>query len=123
MLLFLANNIFKAKVKLLFEDRKQQIIYLLALAASLINFTTDAWTSTNKLAFLGKVAYFVDKNGGLQTLLLLLLELQGVHSGENIAALVLKTLSEFQFYNKLDYFVIDNADNNDKIIQAIALSF
>lgn len=122
MLLYLANTI-KAKIRLLFKEEKRQIIYLLFFAFSLIDLTIDAWTSTNKLVFLGTVLHFIDKSGVLRTIFLLLPKLVGEHSGQNIALLILKTCFNFEFCSKLDYFVIDNANNNNTIIKAIALSF
>ncbi|KAL2039592.1 hypothetical protein N7G274_007864 [Stereocaulon virgatum] len=61
----LSANTIKAMVMILFAEGKRRINHLLASAASFINITIDAWTSTNKVAFLGTVSHFVDENGAL----------------------------------------------------------
>ena len=52
--------------------------------------------------------------------LLAMRELQDKHSGENMAEAVLEVLQDFNIYNKVGYFVMDNAPNNDTMSQCIA---
>jgi len=97
--------------------------YLLQSAASFVHLTCDAWTSFNSLALLGVVSHFVDESEALRTLLLALKELQGEHNGENMAVIILDTLSTYAIRNRLGYFVMDNATNNDTMLEAIARNF
>ena len=99
------------------------MLHLLNSALSSINLTCDNWTSSNKLPFMGIVSHFIDESGSLRTIFLALKELHGRHSGENMANIFLEVLSEFAFRNKLGYFVMDNADNNDTMLRAISKDF
>ena len=119
MLPFSANTI-KTQVHLFYNEGRKRMRQLLSLAISDIHITCDAWTSSNKLAFLGVVAHFVDENGSLRTLLLALREIIGAHSGENMASLILAVLEEYNIRNSLGYFVMDNAENNDTMLAFIS---
>ncbi|KAF6515782.1 hypothetical protein HZS61_004523 [Fusarium oxysporum f. sp. conglutinans] len=47
------------------------------------------------------------------------------HTGENICAAVTEVLEEFELvqHNKLGYFVLDNASNNDKAVEELGRKF
>lgn len=83
----------------------------------------DAWTSFNNLAFLDSVTYFIDKADGLRTILLALKELQDRHSDANITVIILDVLTVYAIRNRLEYFVINNAINNDTMLEAIVKKF
>jgi hypothetical protein len=113
----------KTRIMLLFQEGQQRLRYLLQSAASSVHLTCDVWTSSNSLAFLGVVSHFVDENGALRTLLLALKELQEKHSGENMAVIIMDVLSTYAIRNRLGFFVMDNATNNDTMLEAIAANF
>ncbi|KAF9025515.1 hypothetical protein BDZ89DRAFT_915822, partial [Hymenopellis radicata] len=48
-------------------------------------------------------------------------ELLGEHSGSNMADIVWETLKKFGIENRIIAFVMDNATNNDTMIEAIEL--
>ena len=118
-----SDTTIRTRVMLLFQEGQQRLRYLLQSAASSIHLTCDAWTSSNSLALLGVVSHFVDESGALRTLLLALKELEGEHSGENMAIIILDVLSTYAIRNRLGYFVMDNATNNDTMVEAIARNF
>ncbi len=118
-----APNTIKSRVHLLFQEGQKRLRHFLHSAISSVHITCDAWTSSNNLAFLGSVAHFIDEAGGLRTILLALKELQGEHSGANMAVIILDVLSVYAIRGRLGYFVMDNATNNDTMLEAIAKEF
>ena len=68
------------------------------------------------------VAHFTSEKGILSVALLGLIELQGEHSGENQAVIILNVLNDYEICNKMGYMVIDNAPSNDTLIKAIITS-
>ncbi len=104
----------------LFAEGKQRLRHMLATALSDIHITCDMWTSPNNLGLLAVVAHFTSEKSKLVTVTLGLVELEGDHSGENQAAIVLNVLDEYEIRNKLGYIVMDNAHQNDSLIAVIA---
>ena len=89
---------------------------------SKIHISLDLQTSPNALAILGIVAQFVNKDGQLQSSVLAIKEVNGEHSGKNQAKYVLEVLKEYKIKDKLGYFMMDNADNNNTLITSLSLS-
>jgi len=48
-------------------------------------------------------------------------EISGKHNGENLAAVVMEVIKEWNIQEKLGYFMMDNAENNDTMMKQIAL--
>jgi hypothetical protein len=94
-------------------------------ARSLVHITFDNWTSIGgKRALTGICVHHLDEAGVLQDYVLGLPMLSGKHSGANIASVVSSTLETFGITKEqLGYFVLDNATNNDKAIEALAEEF
>jgi hypothetical protein len=94
-------------------------------ARSLIHITFDNWTSIGgKRALTGICVHHLDEAGVLQDYVLGLPILSGQHSGANIASIVSSTLQTFGITKEqLGYFVLDNATNNDKAMEALADEF
>jgi hypothetical protein len=91
-------------------------------AQSLIHISFDNWTSTGgKLALTGVCVHHLNSSGKLVDYLLGLPELHGAHSGDNIASVVSATMQLFGVdAEKVGYFVLDNAYNNDTAVAALA---
>jgi hypothetical protein len=47
------------------------------------------------------------------------LQINGSHSGENLAVIVFNALKKFKVLNKLLMITADNANNNDTIVKAL----
>jgi hypothetical protein len=71
-----------------FERRKEAVKEDLLLSKSKVHISFDLWTSTNKLAMLGVVAYYLTKDLTARSLLIGFREVVGAHSNENIAVCV-----------------------------------
>lgn len=117
-----SDSTIKAHAEALFQEGKQRLRHILATALSDIHITCDMWTSPNHLGLLGVVGHFTSEKGELQVVTLALKELQGEHSGENQAAVVLNVLDDYGIRNKLGYMVMDNVSSNDTLIAAVASS-
>jgi hypothetical protein len=73
-----------------FTSRKGTLKKELNEARGRISISFDAWTSPSCVAILGVVAHFIDKTGKRRTAVLALRRLRGVHSGENMAEVMVQ---------------------------------
>jgi hypothetical protein len=116
----------KALIMTQFITEKEAIRQQLQDSQSCIHLSLDSWTSGNHLSILGVIGHTV-VGGQLQEYVLALREIQGRHTGENLAPIVLAILQDYSIINKLGYIQMDNATNNDTLIAAlssgISLSF
>ena len=113
-------------IRLLFMEYKRaslSVKSVLQTALHLIHFCFDGWTSRSNLSFLGINAQFVDKNFRLRKVLLGLPHLNGRHTGKALAEEVSKVLSFWELNDKIGFFTLDNATNNDTAMEAIGHSF
>ena len=94
----------------------------LRFTQSKIHISLNLWTSPNSLTILGIIAYFVNKEGKLQSLVLVLKEVEGEHSGENLTKYVIEVIQEYKISKKVGYFIIDNTDNNNTLLAYVSLS-
>jgi len=92
-------------------------------AQGLVHLSFDMWTSRNCLALNGVVAHYQSVDGAAMTLLLALPEHEGEHIGANIAGSVAAIIQAFRIDNRISYFVLDNASNNDATIHKLAEQF
>jgi hypothetical protein len=88
-----------------------------------IHISFDLWTSRNLLTLCGIVVHFINQQGKLCTFLLSLPDVVGSHTGINIAEGVTAIIHEFGLKDRLGYFVLDNAENNDTAVTALADAF
>lgn len=88
-------------------------------ARSNIHLSFDLWTSANSIAFVAVVGHYIDDSGRLQTTLMGLRRVIGLHLGEIIAEQVVYIIQEYGIQNQLGYFVLDNATSNGTCVNAI----
>ena len=67
------------------------------------------------------IAYYLSKDNMVERIILDLLEVEGSYKGNNLASYLLKTLEDWNIQNKLGQIVIDNATNNNSIMQKLSL--
>jgi hypothetical protein len=79
----------------------------------------DMWTSRSLLSLCGIVIHFINDKGNYRTFLLSIPKLARRHTGVNIADGVAAILAEFNIGNKIGYFILDNASNNDTYMEAL----
>lgn len=63
----------------------------------------DAWTSSNRIAFLAIVGTFITKNWKLEEVLLDFVEMHGAHDGKNMATCLSGTVQELDVLPKVRF--------------------
>lgn len=107
-----------------YAHQKADVRERVAAAQSRIHLSFDLWTSPfRNFAVLSIVGHFLNKEGKNIAILLGLRRLQGSHSGENMALLVLELLQEYKIDSRFGYFVLDNASSNDTCVKAILRAY
>ena len=102
-----------------FTLEKEVIRQQLQDSQSCIHLSLDSWTSGNHLSILGVIGHTI-VGGQLQEYVLALQEIQGRHTGENLAPIVLAILQDYSITHKLGYVQMDNATNNDTLMAALS---
>jgi hypothetical protein len=77
------------------------------------------WTSPNTHIIVAAVAHFLSPELRLRHVLLAVQEIEGSHSGENIADSLLKVISEYEVSTRLGVFVSNNISSNDVAVRLI----
>jgi len=99
------------------------IIRLVQSAFSNINLSIDGWRAHNRREYVAVCGHFVDGNGRPRTLLLGFPRRHGGHTGDNLAALVKPVILQYGIGEKLGSFVMDNAADNGRCLEALQRSF
>ncbi|KAJ2928008.1 hypothetical protein H1R20_g9078, partial [Candolleomyces eurysporus] len=100
------------------KDAVQSTKEMFAKLNTKVAISLDAWTLPNQHAFLAIVAHYVTADGELEELLIDFREIQGAHTGENLAEHVWNALEMYNLLSKVIAFVMDNATNNDTLVDA-----
>lgn len=80
-----------------------------------VNLTLDAWTSSNKIPYLGITVHWMDSAYNLQDCVLGFRRLRGLHTADNLAEVVTDVSKEFNLTGHLLCITADNATVNDKL--------
>jgi hypothetical protein len=110
----------KADIQQTYGEKKLEVQHALQTSISSIHFSCDAWTSPANLGILGIVAHFVSEDGGLQKLVLGMKELEGTHSGVNMAKELWAVVEDFGITANLGYFVGDSHPSNDTMLRELS---
>ena len=102
-----------------FEQRKRNMRHELRAARSNIHISFDLWTSPNCYAIMAIVAHYIDSSGARKTNLIALRSLDGEHTGENMAALLLNVFREYKIGGHIGFFILDNASANDTCVDLV----
>lgn len=114
-----SHSSIKAVLLSQFTREKEAIRQQLQSSQSSIHLSLDSWTSGNHLPILGVIAHTV-VDSQLREYVLALREIQGRHTGENLAPIVLDILQDYNITYKLGYIQMDNATNNDTLMAALS---
>ena len=95
---------------------------LLPSSKSLIHLSFDGWTAPNSVAYLDIVGHFMGADNSVKTVLLGIKHVKGSHTGENLAYNLMKLIEDYQFKDKLGYFMLDNAENMDTAVKCLLAS-
>ncbi|CAA7270448.1 unnamed protein product [Cyclocybe aegerita] len=108
------------KIMKLGEDTIEGVKSSFEALESQVLLSLDAWTSENQIVFLAIVAHYITNNGESEELLIDFKEIIGEHSGENMVSMVWETLELYGLKGKIVSLIMDNAFNNDTLVEGIA---
>jgi hypothetical protein len=97
------------------ESLKQE----LTSSCSTIALSLDAWTSSNQVGILAVIGHWVTPDFVYKERVLEFAELEGAHSGANMAEVVLNCLLELKIGSKLLTITGDNASNNEALVSEL----
>ena len=117
--LYKSGNTIRKLIMDEFEVRKDVVRKELAYALSKIHISFDLWISPGQKDLIGVVAHYLLKNLQAQSLLIALREMDGSHSSENIAAVILPVFADFCIEGNIGYFISDNMTSNDRAVDAL----
>jgi hypothetical protein len=103
-----------------YQDEKLRVQQALQSAQSKIHFTVDLWTSANNKALMGIIAHYFAENGDLRESVLAFRELEGQHTGENQAELIMVVVAEYGIASKVGFFMMDDAENNETMMKVFS---
>lgn len=86
-----------------------------------IHFTFNLWTSPNHCALLGVVGHWVCPVGKVKSTVLGLRRFKGRHTGENHALHFWSIICDYNLMQKIGYFNLNNATNNDSVLRHIKI--
>jgi hypothetical protein len=116
---FSSSRTIVRRIDLDFDCHRNQLMDELARTCSTIALSLDVWTSKNHKAILGVIGHWLTPNFEYRERVLEFSELFGSHSGENMAELLQKMLSELQIEQKLLTITADNATNNESLVSEL----
>ncbi|KAK2459325.1 hypothetical protein APHAL10511_008680 [Amanita phalloides] len=103
----------------------EQLKNHLKTVLSKFSITFDAWTLKAYNPCLAVTAHYIDtppdqlNEWQLKSKVLALEELQGHHTGENMATKIIKVLEQYEIQDKIGWATSDNASANDKAMQSL----
>ncbi len=120
------NNIFIPKADAIknsilnrVEGLKEKMRVDLSFVDVPIHLCLDMWTSSNAYSFLAITAHFINSKWKMEEKLLAFKETTE-HAGVSMAELVKATLDDFSITNHLGCLTMDNASNNNTLVQSLA---
>jgi hypothetical protein len=106
----------RAETTKYFEEAKLLITEILSTSRSMLHLSFDIWTSSNYKHMIAITAHWTSVEYTIKTSLLAIREVQGKHSGENISETVYDVAKEYNIVDRLGYFMMDGAGNNNTAI-------
>ncbi|QRV92764.1 AC9 transposase [Ceratobasidium sp. AG-Ba] len=87
-----------------------------------ISLTSDLWSDANQRSFMAVTAHYINERGSLQDHLISFRKIDGEHTGANIAQALFQVLQESDIVGKVGWITLDNASNNDTLMEELATS-
>jgi hypothetical protein len=101
------------------KPRIQERFHKHVLEGGSFNITLDAWTSGNKIHYLGITAHWMDKDWDLNDTVIGFKRLLGSHTAENLCHTLLKFLREFKIESNIRCITADNHKVNDAMFDRL----
>ena len=87
-----------------------------------ISIALDCWTSPFQQAFMAITGYFIDAEWVYREVLLGFKPLHSSHTGANLSAILMETLTEHGIKDRVFGITTDNASNNETLVKALQQS-
>jgi hypothetical protein len=100
-----------------FNKAKTTIKEMLSTAKEMIHLSFDLWTSLNHNHMISITAHRTSSEYTIKAMLVAIREIHESYTGKNIAETVYLVAVEFEIVEKLRYFIMDGAGNNDTTIK------
>jgi hypothetical protein len=114
-----SGNTIRSWIMKEYDQAKLQVRQQLKQARSRAHISFDCWNGKFGKPFVVVVAHYLDLNLRNRSVLLSLREIEGTHTGENLAEAIVPVLEEYDLADRLGFFIADNASNNDTCIRYI----
>ncbi|KAF5576969.1 restless-like transposase [Fusarium pseudocircinatum] len=109
----LSADTLRTKIIAEYQRHRHTVIDVLRQSPGLIHISFDGWTSGNRHALYGIACFFRDEHNKPCKIVLGVPEVTIRHNGSNIATQVLDIWTAYQITEKIGYFTLDNAENNN----------
>ncbi|KAJ6125923.1 hypothetical protein N7471_010416 [Penicillium samsonianum] len=119
---FTSRHTLRDRIMQEFAIQRTNLKNELTLTCKTIALSLDIWTSQNHLPILGIIGHWLTDEFEYRERLLEFTELQGIHSGENLAIAVENMLIELSLEEKLISITGDNASNNEAMASELYFS-
>jgi hypothetical protein len=103
-----------------YNSKKEFVKRALQNALSSVHIVPDNWTSPTCLGAIGFTVQFITEDRGVQSLVVRIKELEGQHSGKNMAEAIMEFIREYGIASKVGYFIMDNAGNMNTMIDKVS---
>jgi len=114
-----SHNTIRSDCLKYFNEAKGIIHEHLSTARSKIHLSFDLSMSSSCKALLAITAHWTSNDYKAEATLLAIRELEEDHTGENIEVIIYDMAKEYHIVEKLGYFMMDNATNNDKALKSL----
>ncbi|KAJ9482154.1 hypothetical protein VN97_g11287 [Penicillium thymicola] len=103
------------------KERQQDTLRMLPEHTK-VSVALDCWTSPFGQAFMAITGYFIDVDWIYREELLGFKPLYGTHSGANLSAVLIKTLTGHRIQDRIFVLTTDNASNNKTLVASLQQS-
>ncbi|KAJ5544026.1 hypothetical protein N7494_005305 [Penicillium frequentans] len=107
------------RIKEEFHSHRAYVKDELKRSSRTLALSLDVWTSENQIPIMGIIGHWISPEFEKRDELLEFTEINGPHSGENLAEVVLKMLDELDIAPKLLTITGDNAGNNGTLCDSL----
>ena len=92
----------------------------LSTTRSKIHLSFDLWFSPNYKAIMTIIDHWINNEFKMETATLEMKKIFREHKKEYLALIIHDLLKEYEIENKLDWFISNNASNNDKMLKHLS---
>lgn len=100
----------------LYEEEKQNLHALLKSLSCRVCFTSDMWTSNQKLGYMTLTAHYIDDDFVLRKKIVSFKQVPYPHTSYAISDVIWNCILEWELEDRVLTFTLDNASTNDSVV-------